>query len=226
VRKQNLTQRFARLENVLRTLLLRPTLTLAEVKASLAGEHPAYITRLVHELERAGHLQRESAQVFRWVLNPQDFSAKTWLEKKLYAPRLPQTPAGDRPRERLLANGAAALRTAELLAILIRAGLPGESALQAGEKLVARFADQLDRLAEAGPGELKTLAAAVGETAYCQIMAGIELGRRVVESRGGRQQTTRRVLGSEEAREVCRGHFARLAADATQEEFHIVCLSV
>jgi len=33
-----------------------------------------------------------------------------------------------------------------------------------------------------GRGELKEIAAAVGETAYCQIMAGIELGRRVPSS--------------------------------------------
>jgi hypothetical protein len=52
-----------------------------------------------------------------------------------FAPIMTETPAADRPRERLLKLGAPNLRTAELLAILIRCGRRGESALQAGEKL-------------------------------------------------------------------------------------------
>ena len=90
------------------------------------------------------------------------------------SPRVHDAPAADRPRERLRSLGAPALRTAELLAILIRSGRPGESALQAGEKIAARFKDQLDRLADAGRGELRGISPAIAETAYCQIMAGIE----------------------------------------------------
>jgi DNA repair protein RadC len=130
----------------------------------------------------------------------------------------------DRPRERLLSQGPATLRTAELLAILIRSGRAGESALQAGEKIAARLADQLERLADAARGELKAVTTALGETAYCQIMAGLELGRRVEQARTERQQSPRRITGSEDALKYCREHFARIATDATQEEFHIVCL--
>jgi DNA repair protein RadC len=139
-------------------------------------------------------------------------------------PTVPDTPAADRPRERLLAHGAAALRTAELLAILIRVGRPGESAPQAGAKLAAHFADRLDRLTEAGRGELKLIAASVGETAYCQIMAGIELGRRIAHAQQQRQGPAPRILSADDAIAFCREHFSRLANDAAQEEFHIVCL--
>jgi DNA repair protein RadC len=137
---------------------------------------------------------------------------------------LPRAPAADRPRERLLAHGAAGLRTADLLAILIRSGRPGESALQAGEKIAARYAEQLDRLAEAGQGELKAVTPAVGETAYCQILAGIELGRRVAQAHNDRQRPSLRLLSSADALEFCRERFARLASDGAQEEFHVVCL--
>lgn len=139
-------------------------------------------------------------------------------------PRLTETPAADRPRERLLALGAPALRTAELVAILVRSGLRGESALQAGEKVAARFATEFERLADAGRGELKAVSPAIGDAAFCQIMAGIELGRRVAEARKDRQQPGRRILGSADALEYCRYAFSRLAADGAQEEFHIVCL--
>jgi DNA repair protein RadC len=116
------------------------------------------------------------------------------------------------------------LRTAELLAILIRSGRTGESALQAGEKVAARYGEQLERLPEAGRGGLKAVTAVVGETAYCQIMAGIELGRRVAQAQNARQQHSRRLLGSADAVQFCREHFARLACDGVQEEFHVVCL--
>jgi hypothetical protein len=43
-----------------------------------------------------------------------------------------------------------------LLAILIRSGRTGESALQAGEKVAARYAERLDRLTEAGRGEFNS----------------------------------------------------------------------
>jgi DNA repair protein RadC len=124
-----------------------------------------------------------------------------------------------------LALGAAKLRTAELLAILVRSGRPGESALQAGEKIAARYGNDLGGLADVGRGELKEASPAVGETAYCQIMAGIELGRRVAEAANEREKLSGRISSTADALAYCRGAFRRLVADGTQEEFHIVTLS-
>jgi DNA repair protein RadC len=146
------------------------------------------------------------------------------MEPTAHGPKVAETPTADRPREQLLLHGPGALRTAELLAILIRSGRPGESAPHAGEKLAAHFADQLDRLAEAGRGELKDIAAAIGKVAYCQIMAGIELGRRVAQAQEQRRRPASRILSSADAIAFCTARFARLASDAIQEEFHIVCL--
>ena len=218
------TARYARLENVLKVLRAQQKFTLADVKAQLAQEQPAFVTRLVYQLEREGHLRRGEDRTFSWLLAASDFPAEAWLEGKVYAAQLPETPTADRPRERLLAQGAATLRTAELLAILIRAGRTGESALQAGEKIAARYGEQLERLPEAGRGDLKRVTAAVAETAYCQIMAGIELGRRVAQAKNEREQHPVRLLSSDDALTFCREHFARLASDATQEEFHVVSL--
>jgi DNA repair protein RadC len=169
-------------------------------------------------------LCREKGRTFSWAGKPEDFSVQAWLEKTVYAPQMAQTPAGERPRERLLSLGAPTLRTAELLAILIRSGRTGESALQAGEKIVARYGDQLQRLPTAGRGELKAVAAAVGETAYCQIMAGVELGRRVAQASCEVGNQSNRILSTEDALAYCRERFARLVTDGTQEEFHIVSL--
>ena len=48
-------------------------------------------------------------------------------------------PLGERPRERLLAQGAAALSDAELLAVILRTGIPGKSAVELGRELLERF---------------------------------------------------------------------------------------
>src|SRR5438093_8968065 len=107
------------------------------------------------------------------------------------------------------------------MATLLRSCRTGESELQAGEKIAAHFKAQLDRLTDTGRGELRESSPAVAETAYCQIMAGIELGRRVAQSaqsRGDGQQKASRILGSDDALIFCRERFERLASDAAQEE--------
>jgi DNA repair protein RadC len=53
--------------------------------------------------------------------------------------KIKDLPASERPRERLAELGADALKNAELIAILLRTGLKGVSAIQIGEQLLQRF---------------------------------------------------------------------------------------
>jgi len=82
-------------------------------------------------------------------------------------------PAGERPRERLLAHGAGALSDAELLAVLLRTGLPGKSAVELGRELLARFKG-LSGLFAADLADVKGL----GPAKRAQFEAAIELARR------------------------------------------------
>lgn len=68
--------------------------------------------------------------------------------------RIKDLPGNERPRERLAQLGAAALRNADLLAILLRTGHKGVSAIQVAEQLLTRF-ETLDRLARASLDELQ-----------------------------------------------------------------------
>jgi DNA repair protein RadC len=68
--------------------------------------------------------------------------------------RIKDLPDSERPRERLAQQGADVLRNAELIAILLRTGLKGVSALQVAEQLLTRFAT-LDCLARASLPELR-----------------------------------------------------------------------
>jgi DNA repair protein RadC len=220
--------RLERYQRVLAVALARAEFTLAEVRGACPTDTPAAVASVVRELEKDGFLERfgpPKGSSFRWSRPRDGFSASAWIEGKIYGPRIPLTPVADRPRERLLAHGAAALRTAELLAILVRTGRVGESALQAGEKVAARFVAGLDKLPAAGRGELKAISPAINVTAYCQIMAGIELGRRVAAAGDGGLRS-RRLLSTEDALAFCREQFARLAGDGSQEECHVVTLDV
>jgi DNA repair protein RadC len=86
-------------------------------------------------------------------------------------------PAGERPRERLLAQGAGALSDAELLAVLLRTGLPGKSAVELGRELLARFKG-LPGLFGADLAGVKGL----GPAKRAQFEAAIELARRSLRS--------------------------------------------
>ncbi len=219
--------RHRRYTRVVTAALAADNFALNDVKNSCAEERAAFVTRVVGELVKDGLLERSGLKTrpeFRWVRDRRKFSAKDWTDSKIYGDRVTQAPKSERPRERLLAGGAASLKTAELLAILVRSGRPGESAMQVGEKIAARYADHLERLCDAGRGELAALSSAIGESAYCQIMAGIELGRRVAEAAEGRRLHLSRITGTADAMKYCRTAFARLADDGAQEEFHIVTL--
>jgi DNA repair protein RadC len=68
-------------------------------------------------------------------------------------PRIKDLPEKDRPRERLAVEGPEALSSADLVAILLRTGRRGYSALDISRQLLARF-QTLDRLARASLEEL------------------------------------------------------------------------
>lgn len=83
----------------------------------------------------------------------------------------------DRPRERLASLGAPALTNAELIAILLRVGVPGENAVEVGQRLLNKLGG-LSGLHRAPLSEL-TGQHGIGEAKAAQIKAAIELGRRL-----------------------------------------------
>jgi DNA repair protein RadC len=87
-------------------------------------------------------------------------------------------PEDERPRERLLKLGAAALSEAELLAIFLRTGISGKSAVELGRDLLARFGS-LHRLF-AAPLEDVAAIRGLGPAKYVQLQAVVEMARRAL----------------------------------------------
>jgi DNA repair protein RadC len=225
--KSDDTKRVEHYRTIVYAAMANEEFSLDTVKEVCADQHPGLVTRVVKRLASDGFLELDGSKNrprFRWC-GRERFNAEQWIDAKLKNNRMTQAPVEDRPRERLLAHGAASLRTAELLAILIRVGREGESALQAGEAIAARYSDALEHLADIGRGEIREVSKAVAVTAYCQIMAGVELGRRVERAVSGKQeQEPTRIRSSADALAFCRRRFGQLAAEAKQEHFYVVCL--
>ncbi len=85
-------------------------------------------------------------------------------------------PEDERPRERLLSHGAATLSDAHLLAIIIRSGEGGRSAVDLGRELLSRFGS-IAAIEQAGVQELCAVKG-IGPAKAAEIKAAIELGRR------------------------------------------------
>ena len=90
-------------------------------------------------------------------------------------------PEAERPRERLAKQGAAALSDAELLAIFLRVGIRGKSAVDLARELLASFDGDLATLAAATPKELARLHG-IGPAKAAQLAAALELARRALAS--------------------------------------------
>ncbi len=100
-----------------------------------------------------------------------------------------ELPTEERPRERLRARGPAALSNAELIAILLRTGCNGTSAVHVGENLLARL-NGLTGLRRASHGEIAEQKG-VGAAKAAQILAAIELGKRVIGAGGSERRVVR-----------------------------------
>ncbi len=215
-----------RLAQVVEPLTMLDEFSSDQAKAVCEQANPAYVTSTLKVLVRDGILQQfivDDQHRFRWCA-PEQFQPKTWIDQQIHGMQVRETPEQERPREKLLRNGAASLSNGDLLAILIRVGVRNESAIAGGNLLGNRFAAHLEKLPRTDREELREITMTINRVSYAQIMAGIELGRRVAAAQANHRQDEMKITSTESAIQYCSSEFARLATDAVQEEFHIVTL--
>ena len=94
-----------------------------------------------------------------------------------------EMPEHERPRERLVEHGAEALRNAELIAILLRTGMKGVSAIQIAEQLLHKFAT-LDGLARASLEELSQVKG-IGRDKAIALKSAFTLAQRMAKEMRG-----------------------------------------
>jgi DNA repair protein RadC len=91
--------------------------------------------------------------------------------------KIREMPQDDRPREKLIARGASALTNAELIAIMLRTGLPGANAVQVAGKLLERYGS-LNGLSRCTVDEIKDIPG-IGPAKAVQLVAVFALGQRL-----------------------------------------------
>lgn len=127
-----------------------------------------------------------------------------------------EMPEGDRPRERLRERGERALSDAELIAILLRTGMKGESAVQLAQRMLKTHGNSLHMLKMLPLAELAKIKG-VGMTKAIQLKAAFDLARRLSEH----ESKALPVATPEAAASVLREEFRGL----DREQFMVLLLS-
>jgi len=125
-------------------------------------------------------------------------------------------PEGDRPREKLLQRGAGALSDAELLAIFLRVGVAGKSAVDLARDLLLHFDGRLTRLFAASIEDICAIKG-FGPAKYAELQAVLEMASRAL----GQQMREPAALSSPNA---VRDYLRLKLAGLPHEVFQIIYL--
>jgi DNA repair protein RadC len=136
--------------------------------------------------------------------------------RPLYRLTIKEMPADERPQEKLKLRGAASLSTGELLAIILRTGLPGETVVDVAQRLLVNHggllglsrADYSDLCKERGLGEVKA----------AKLLACVELARRLALEKPDERM---RIQSPEDIAAILSSDMAAL----DQEELRVVLLN-
>ncbi|MCY7350215.1 MAG: DNA repair protein RadC [Cytophagaceae bacterium] len=123
----------------------------------------------------------------------------------------------DRPREKLLLKGKAALSDAELLGILINSGTTKLTAIDIAKDILRNTDNDLNQLAKLSIKDLSKFQG-IGEARAITIVAALELGRRRKETESREKP---KITSSRDAYEILRPHLM----DLPHEEFWVILLN-
>lgn len=104
-------------------------------------------------------------------------------------PRMKDLPEEERPRERLLKYGPETLKDSELLAILLKSGFKGTTALELGEQILVAYEGDLKEMADTRAQRFEKIKG-VGKAKAAEIVAALELGKRLARFHGEREKIT------------------------------------
>lgn len=135
--------------------------------------------------------------------------------KKVYEKAIKNWPKDERPREKLFKSGEHTLSNAELVAILLRSGTRGQSAIDLARKILSKFKTFRD-MSHTDIRDWKELKG-LGQAKIAQLKAAIEIGRRFLSEN---KQPKEKVNGSRDIADLFIGRMR----DLKKEVFKILLL--
>lgn len=139
------------------------------------------------------------------------------MENEQYLP-MKQWAKDEQPREKLLHKGASALAVNELMALILRSGKRGESALDLARRILADCDNNLNNLAKIQVSELVRKYNGIGMAKAAGIVAAVELGRR-------RLSDAAIVMPVVSSSIAAYNYIAPIIGDLDHEEFWIIYLN-
>lgn len=138
---------------------------------------------------------------------------------QLKALPIPQWDKEDKPRERMVTHGKKSLTNSELIAILLRTGIQGASAIDLAQAILNRSNGSLTNLARLEVSELQKEFKGIGTAKAVTVIAALELGNRMLS-----EQRTAKDDYAKDSRDLFH-IIAPSIVDLPHEEFWVVCLS-
>jgi DNA repair protein RadC len=160
-------ERLQKYERIFQKLLKSEIFSKTEIWA--CGESKGLIGRILNTLHDESSIVQQEKGVFRWVPDSMEAYKKEWLVSARPSHQLKRLRKEERPREKLLKYGSSKLTKPELLAIFLRSGIRGKSAILIANELLTQFGG-VKGIFEADKTELMEIQG-VGEAKVAQIKA-------------------------------------------------------
>ncbi len=103
------------------------------------GESKRLIGRIINILLDEGSIVKQAKETFQWEPSSIELYKKEWIASVRPSHQLKRLRKEERPREKLLIYGSSKLTTPELLAIFLRSGIQGKSAIIIANDLLTQF---------------------------------------------------------------------------------------
>jgi len=153
-------ERLQRYERIINDILKKREFSRADIWP--CGESKRLIGRIINVLLSEGAIIERGKDHYKWIDKKREEYKKQW-QRPISVHQIKRLSREQRPREKLLKYGSSKLTTAELLAIFLRTGTKGKSALHLATELLNRFggvrgifeAEIKDLLKMEGLGEAK-----------------------------------------------------------------------
>lgn len=172
-------ERLQRYERIINDLLKKKEFSKAEIWP--CGESKRLIGKIINALLSEGAILKKGKGCYEWIDAKKVKYKKEWQDLSTSAHQIKRLSKEERPREKLLKYGFSKLTTAELLAIFLRTGIKGKSALHLASELLERF-DGVRGIFEAQNEDLLKVEG-LGEAKVAQIKAVYGLAKQYLKEK-------------------------------------------